>query len=89
MPSKFYVPDNLKHLKHLDDEHTKFLDSPSIPSFFPRMHNSVFETCPGELIRFLSECIVNLLQGKLSEVKIGQVLKYRDEIHELSLEITS
>ena len=40
-PSKFYVPDNLKHLKYLDDEHTKFLYSPSIPAFFPRMQISV------------------------------------------------
>ena len=40
-PSKFYVPDNLKHLKHLEDEHTKSLYSPSIPTLFPRMQNSV------------------------------------------------
>ena len=37
IPSKFYVPDNLKQLKYLDDEHTKSLYSPSIPSLFPRM----------------------------------------------------
>ena len=41
IPSKFYVPDNLKHLKSLDDEHTKSLYSPSIPAVFPRMQNSV------------------------------------------------
>ena len=41
IPSKFYVPDNLKHLKYLDDEHTKSLYSPSIPARFPRMPNSV------------------------------------------------
>ena len=51
IPSKFYVPDNLKHLKDLDDEHTKFLYSPSIPALFPRMQNSVSKnlykrTCP-------------------------------------------
>ena len=40
-PSKFYVPDNLKHLRYLDDEHTKSLYSPSIPAFFPPMQNSV------------------------------------------------
>ena len=37
IPSKFNVPDNLKHLKYLDDEHTKSLYSPSIPALFPRM----------------------------------------------------
>ena len=41
IPSKFYVPNNLKHLKHLDDEHTKSLYSPSIPTLFPRTQNSV------------------------------------------------
>ena len=41
IPSKFYVPDNLKHLKYLDDEHTKSLYSPSIPVLFPPVRNSV------------------------------------------------
>ena len=41
IPSKFHVPDNLKHLKYLDDEHTKSLYSPSIPALFPRIQNSV------------------------------------------------
>ena len=41
VPSKFYVPDNLKQLKYLDDEHTKSLYSRSIPSFSPCMRNSV------------------------------------------------
>ena len=40
IPSKFYIPDNLKHLKYLDDEHTKSLYSPSILTLFPRMQNS-------------------------------------------------
>ena len=39
--SKFYVPDNLKHLKQLDDEHTKSLYSPSIPTLVSRMQYSV------------------------------------------------
>ena len=41
IPSNFYVPDNLKHLKYLDDEHTKSLYTPSIPTLFSRMQNSV------------------------------------------------
>ena len=41
IPSKFYEPDNFKHLKYLDDEHTKFLYSPRLPALFPRMRNSV------------------------------------------------
>ena len=38
--SKFYVCDNLKPLKYLDDEHTKSLCSPSVPAVFLRMQNS-------------------------------------------------
>ena len=41
IPSKFYVPDNLKHLNSLDDDHTISLYSPSIPALFPRMQKSV------------------------------------------------
>ena len=41
IPSKTYVPDNLKHLKYLDDEHAKSLYSPSIPTLFPRVQNAV------------------------------------------------
>ena len=41
VPSMFYVPDNLKDFKYMDDEHTRSLHSPSIPTLFPRMQNSV------------------------------------------------
>ena len=43
VPSKFYEIDNLKHLTYLDDEHTKFFCSASIPTRSPRMKNSVPE----------------------------------------------
>ena len=63
--SMFYVPDNLKHSKTLDDEHTNSLYSPSIPAPIPRMQNSVSKSLSKKNIRFLSECIVNLLEGNL------------------------
>ena len=37
VPSKFYLPERLKHLRTLDDKHTKFLYSPSVPIAFPQM----------------------------------------------------
>ena len=37
VPSKFYIPERLKHLRTLDDEHTKSLYSPSVPITFPQM----------------------------------------------------
>ena len=39
--SKFYVLENLKHLKHLVNEHTKSSYSPSAPTLFPHLQNSV------------------------------------------------
>ena len=35
IPSKFYVPDNLKHLKYLDDEHTNFSTVQAFQHFSP------------------------------------------------------
>ena len=37
VPSKFYITERLKHLRTLDNEHTKSLDSPSVPIAFPQM----------------------------------------------------
>ena len=36
-PSKFHVPENLKHLTTLDNEHTKSLYSPRVPIIFPQL----------------------------------------------------
>ena len=41
VPSKFYVPERLKHLRTLDDEYTKSLYSPSVPIAFPQMQKSL------------------------------------------------
>ena len=37
VPSKFYIPERLRHLGTLDDEHTKSLYTPSVPIAFPQM----------------------------------------------------
>ena len=44
--SKTYVPDNLKYLKHLDDEDTLFLYSPSIATLFLACEVQFLKTCP-------------------------------------------
>ena len=46
VPSKFYIPERLKHLRTLDDEHTKSLYSPSVPIAFPQMQKSLFSVLP-------------------------------------------
>ena len=46
VPSKFYIPECLKHLRSLDDEHTKFLYSPSVPIAFPQMQKPLSSVLP-------------------------------------------
>ena len=84
VPSKFYVPDNLNHLKHLDDENTKSLYSPSIPALFPRVQNSVSKNLSKRICPISQRVHRQPAARNLSEVKRSHVLKYRDEIHELS-----
>ena len=44
--SKFYIPERLKHSRTLDDEHTNFLYSPSVPIAFPQMQKSLSSVLP-------------------------------------------
>ena len=46
VPSKFYIPERLKHLRTLDDGHTKSLYSPSVPIAFPQMQKSLSSVLP-------------------------------------------
>ena len=46
VPSKFYISERLKHLGNLDDEHTKSLYSPSVPTIFPRMQKFFTSVLP-------------------------------------------
>ena len=46
VPSKFYIPEHLKHLRTLDDEHTKSLYSPIAPIAFPQMQKSLHSVLP-------------------------------------------
>ena len=46
VPSKFYIPERLKHLRSLDDEHTKSLYTPSVLIAFPQMQKSHSSVLP-------------------------------------------
>ena len=46
VPSKFYIPERLKHLRTLDDEHTNFHYSPSVPIAFPQMPKPLSSVLP-------------------------------------------
>ena len=80
IPSKFYIPDRLRQLKILDDEHTKCLYSPSVPILFHNCNSLCLQSCPKEFIRFLCDCIINLLKGNRKEKNITwQYVKARFE----------
>ena len=46
VPSKFYIPERLKHFRTLDDEHTKSLYSLSVPIGFPQMQKLLSSVLP-------------------------------------------
>ena len=46
VPSKLYIPQRLKPLRTLDDEHTKVPYSPSVPIAFPQMQKSLSSVLP-------------------------------------------
>ena len=46
VPWKFYFPGCLKRLRTLDDEHTKFLHSPSVPIAFSQMQKPLSSVLP-------------------------------------------
>ena len=53
VPSNFYIPERLKHSRTLDDEHTKYLYSPSVPIAFPQMQKSLSSVLPKRVYPFL------------------------------------
>ena len=71
--SNFYIPDRLKQSNILDDEHTKSLSlSLSLQVFQPFSHkckNLFLQSCPKDVVRFLCDCIINLLKGNLQSIK--------------------
>ena len=46
LPSKFYIPESLKPLRTLDDEHTVSLYSPSVTIAFPQMQRPLSSVLP-------------------------------------------
>ena len=46
VPSNFYLPERLKPLRTLDDEHTKSLYSPNVPIAFPQMQKPLSSVLP-------------------------------------------
>ena len=69
VPSKFYIPERLKHLRTLDDEHTKSLYSPSVPIDFPQMPKPLSSVLPKRVYPFSMRKHGESTQRKLASHK--------------------
>ena len=76
--SKFNAPECLNHLKTLDDEHTWSLHCHVFQPFSDKCKNLFLQFCPKELIRFLCECIGNLMNEDLQGKKTHHVTKFQN-----------
>ena len=69
VPSKFYIPERLKHLGTLDDEQTKSLYPPSVPIAFPQMQKLLSSVLPKRVYPFSMRMHSKSTQGKLASHK--------------------
>ena len=69
VPSKFFIPERLKHLRTLDDEHTKSLYSPSVSITFPQMQKSLSSVLPKRVYRVSMRMHSKSIQRKLANHK--------------------
>ena len=53
-----------------------------------KCRNHFLQSCPKDFIRFLCDCIVNLLKGKMQAITKHHVVKFQDEVRLLMLERT-
>ena len=79
----------MKHLKHLDDEHTKSLYAPSVPILFPHQQNSVSENMFKMVYPTFQRKHRQPAASKLTRNKKNHVLKHGNGIHALSLKRTT
>ena len=84
VPSKFYIPESSKHLRTLDDEHTKSTLQ-VFQSLSRKCKSHFLQSCPKEFIRFLCECRANLIKGNLQTIKSHHVVMFQDNVWLLSL----
>ena len=66
----------------------KFSTLHVLQSFSHKCKSLFLQSCPKEFIRFLRECIINLLKGNLQSIKTHHVAKFQSEVRLLSLKPT-
>ena len=86
--SKFYLPQRLKHLRTLNDEHTKSFYSPLFQSLSFKSKSHFLQSCPKFYpvsMRMLSKSA----QRKLQTKKRHHLVKFQDELWLLLLKRTT
>ena len=89
VPSKYYNPERLKHLRTLDDEHTKFLYSPSVFITFPQMQKSLLSVLPQRVYPVSMQMHSKYTQGNLQAIKRHHMVLFQDEVWLLLLKRTT
>ena len=89
VPSKFYIPDRLKHLKTLYNRHTKSLYSPSVPIASPQMQKSLSSVLPQRVCPFSMQRLSKSAHWDLQAIKGQHVVKFQDEVWLLFLKRTT
>ena len=69
VPSKISIADRLKHLRSLDDEHSKSVYSPSVPIALPQMQKTLFSVLPERVYPFSMRMNSKSTQRKLANHK--------------------
>ena len=81
VPSKVFIPERLKHLRTLDDEHTKSLYSPSVPIAFPQMQKSLSSILPK-----IVHPVAMRMHSKSTQTKLAKLKKTsRGKVSRLSV----
>ena len=57
-------------------------------SFSHKCKSLFLQSCPKEFIRFLCDCVINLLKGNLQSIKRQHVVKFQNQVRLLSLKRT-
>ena len=89
VPAEFFIPERLKQLRTLDDEHTKSLFSPSVLVAFPQMQKSLLSLLPKIVHLFSMRTHSKSTQRKLASHKKHHVVKFQDEVWLLWLKRTT
>ena len=84
-PSKFYIPEQLRQSKFLDDEHTKSFYSPNVPIIFPQRRRSF----PSALLKRVYPVSLPMHNKSAQRIKRHHMVNFQSDVRLLSLKRTT